>query len=302
MYAHLMIAMVALGGDPATGGELRVESALVTLIEHVDVPAKEAGVLMEIAVREGEAVTTEATLAQIDDHQANLAVRKAEAELDIARRQADNELKYLFATKSAEVARAELKRSKESVEKYSKSVSQTELDRLKLLVEQSELEAQQAKHDQAVARLTATQKEVELESARHNVERRRIAAPIDGIVVEVKRQLGEWVEPGMAVARVVRMDRLRVEGFIPAREAASDLTGRPVKLVADLPGHPSAEFAGKIVFVSPEINPVNGQVRVWAEVENRDQLLRPGLKPVLVIQPAEKKEPVAKKESAEKKE
>jgi hypothetical protein len=31
------------------------------------------------------------------------------------------------------------------------------------------------------------------------------------------------------------------------------------------------------------VNPVNGQVRVWAEIENRDLLLRPGLHGKLVI-------------------
>ena len=43
---------------------------------------------------------------------------------------------------------------------------------------------------------------------------------------------------------------------------------------------------GKIVFVSPEIDPVNAQVRVWAEVENPDLSLRPGLQAEMIIDPA----------------
>jgi multidrug efflux pump subunit AcrA (membrane-fusion protein) len=39
------------------------------------------------------------------------------------------------------------------------------------------------------------------------------------------------------------------------------------------------------VFVSPEVDPVNGQVRVWAEVENRDGQLRPGVHGKLSIGP-----------------
>jgi hypothetical protein len=50
------------------------------------------------------------------------------------------------------------------------------------------------------------------------------------------------------------------------------------------------------VFVSPEVNPVNGQVRVWAEVENRGLLLRPGLQAALTIHLAE--EPQADRKSA----
>jgi hypothetical protein len=34
------------------------------------------------------------------------------------------------------------------------------------------------------------------------------------------------------------------------------------------------------------VNPVNGQFRVWAEIENRDQLLRPGVQGSMTILPA----------------
>ncbi len=45
------------------------------------------------------------------------------------------------------------------------------------------------------------------------------------------------------------------------------------------------EFAGHIVFVNPEIDPLNSQVRVWAEVENPDLKLRPGMQATLTIEP-----------------
>jgi multidrug efflux pump subunit AcrA (membrane-fusion protein) len=40
----------------------------------------------------------------------------------------------------------------------------------------------------------------------------------------------------------------------------------------------------KVVFVSPEINPLNSQVRVFLEVDNRAGKLRPGMIPVVSIQ------------------
>jgi macrolide-specific efflux system membrane fusion protein len=51
--------------------------------------------------------------------------------------------------------------------------------------------------------------------------------------------------------------------------------GRPILLVID-PGGEQNTFAGKIVFVSPEVDPITGQVRIWAEIDNRDGRLRPG--------------------------
>jgi macrolide-specific efflux system membrane fusion protein len=83
--------------------------------------------------------------------------------------------------------------------------------------------------------------------------------------------------------RVLRVDRLRVEGFVPVKQLPGELEGRRVTLTVDLPGKPGAIFDGSVVFVSPEVNPVNGQVRVWAEVENPKLLLRPGIRGSLAI-------------------
>ena len=47
------------------------------------------------------------------------------------------------------------------------------------------------------------------------------------------------------------------------------------ELVIEMGGKPQA-FQGKVAFVSPEVDPITGQVRVWAEIENRDGRLRPG--------------------------
>ena len=51
----------------------------------------------------------------------------------------------------------------------------------------------------------------------------------------------------------------------------------------DLPEKAAAVFAGKLVFVSPEVDPVNNQVRVLAEIDNPESLLRPGLRATLTI-------------------
>ncbi len=78
-------------------------------------------------------------VARIEDAEARLTHERARTEFEIARKQADNDLKIRVARKSTEVARAELKRAMESVEKYKKSVSDTELDRLRLAAERAEL-------------------------------------------------------------------------------------------------------------------------------------------------------------------
>lgn len=272
---------------PATGrsesDETFVEAALITVIEQAEIPAKVEGVLAAINVREGQMVEAGAIVARIEDTEVRLTHDRSKIDLEIARKQAKNDLKVRVAKKSADVARTELKRAIESVEKYKKSVSETEIDRLRLAAERAELETDQAIHEQDTAQLTSQLKEVESELARQAVERRALVSPIAGMVVQVNMHQGEWVQAGKTAVRVLRVDRLRVEGFVAAKSLTGELAGRRVTLSVDLPGKPGSEFSGAVVFVSPEVNPVNGQVRVWAEVDNNKLQLRPGLRGKLTI-------------------
>ncbi len=272
--ALLAILLAWLRPGPLSATE--IENVLLTLIEQVELPAKEAGAISELTAREGELVEKGRVLGAIEDEQAKMALAKAQQEYDIAAARAENDVQVRFSKKAREVAQAEYRRAMESSQKFSRGVSETELDQLRLSMEKAELEIEQAEHEQAVARLTAKQKQTELDIARYAVERRQLRAPFDGMVVQRKKQRGEWVDASDTVLRIVRLDRLRVEAFLPARKAPPELAGRRVSLTVDLPGNPKSQFSGTIVFVSPEINAVNGQVRVWAEVANTALQLRPG--------------------------
>ncbi|MDP1797735.1 MAG: HlyD family efflux transporter periplasmic adaptor subunit [Planctomycetaceae bacterium] len=281
MNVITLLLTVCLTADAA--GEVRIPAVVVTLIDQVDVPAQESGVLLKRLATEGQVVEEGQVLGQIDDREIRLLRTRAEAELEQARRLAENDLKVRFAQKSSEVAKAELKRAQDSVEKFPKSVSQTELDRLQLLADKAALEIEQAQEDLADARIQQALKQHDVERTRLQQERRRIVAPITGVVVQWKKHQGEWLEPGAPVVRVIRMHKLRAEGFAPAGSLSADAVGRRVTLtVQDMP------VTGELVFVSPEIDPVNNQVRFWAEVDNPQLKLRPGQSGVLVIHPIKK--------------
>lgn len=287
LFASLLAltsAPIAGGADsPGIGTSIRVPSVLITLIEQVTVPAQEKGVLASVNVRDGELVKSGQLLAQIDDIDSRLDRERVQIEFDIAAREAKNDVKVRFAKKAWEIAKSEHRRAVESVEKYKKSVSQSELDTLRLMAEKAELEIEQAEVELEVATLEANQKDNELKLAARGVERRKILAPISGVVVEVKRHAGEFVESGQAIARILRVDRLRAEGFVSAKLLSGNLTGAKTLLTLEL-GDRKVEVPGTLVYVSPEVNPISGQVRVWAEFDNPEMHLRPGLQGSLAIQ------------------
>ena len=158
------------------------------------------------------------------------------------------------------------------------------MDRLRLSADRAELEIEKAERNLKLAGLEHALEAKEVEAATIDLQRRKIVAPISGVVVAVMRRPGEWVHPGDTVVRVLRIDRLRVEAFLPGDKVAHDLTGSRATLAVDLPGKRREQFSGKIVFVDPEIEPVTGQFRVWAEVANPERLLNPGRHGTLTIE------------------
>jgi membrane fusion protein, multidrug efflux system len=278
---HLVVAAF-LGSNPTS---VEIPSAVIKVSEEIAVPARDAGVLAKIEVKEGQLVEEGDCVVRLLDTDVRLAAERTRLEAEIALRKFRNDVDLRYAKKSTEVAKAELGRSLDTNEKYPKTVSNSELDRQRLLVDQGELQIQKAEHEREVAGLTHQIRESEHKIASEQLERRTILAPLRGMIVEVLRRRGEWVQPGDTVVRIVRLDKLKAEGFLPAKHASLDLVGSKARLKVLSADNKPMEFPGHVVFVNPEIDPLNSQVRVWAEVENPDLKLRPGMQATLTIDP-----------------
>lgn len=277
-------ALIALGaGFFAVGAEardVRVEHCLVSLIEEAQVPAQEAGVLTKVAVREGDQVRRDHLLAQIDDTQSQMQHQVAQLEWRVANEQATNDISVRYAAAAAKVAEAEYQEGLEANDKVSGTVPQAEIRRLLLTWRRSELQIEQAELELRVAALQTQVRQAEVEAAAQNIERRRITAPLDGVVVKTYHHVGEWVEPGDPMCHIIRMDRLRIEGFLnSAAYSPAEVDRRPITVRVKLTGGREEQFTGKVVFVSPQ-DQAGGEFRIWAEVLNRMEndhwLLRPG--------------------------
>ena len=129
-----------------------------------------------------------------------------------------------------------------------------------------------------MARVTRGIRQAEAEQARLGIERRQIRAAFDGTIVELARRVGEWVQPGEKVLRMVRLDRLRIEVMLPPATDRRGLVGAAVVFEPIVSDQTVAgrNLEGKIVFVDVKAQPVTNQVRVWAEVENPKNVLRAG--------------------------
>jgi RND family efflux transporter MFP subunit len=275
-----------------------VENPTVATVDHCmvslepisgqsQVPAQEAGVLKNIKVREGQQVKTGDLLVQIDDAQAQEQLKNARAEYRAAEVKAKNDIELRYARKAADVAEFTYLKQKQSADKVPGAVTEVDLQKYKLDWEKSLLQIEQAQKNQIVDGYTAESKKAETGLAEENIRRRQILAPIDGIVQQIDRSLGEWVKPGDSVLRLLRMDRLTVEGSLKYSDyEPAQVANQPVTADVDLAHGRKAQFSGKIVFVDPEV--LAGNYKVRAEVANRKEngewLLRPGAHATMTIQ------------------
>lgn len=282
----VLTAAIAIGLFACTAraaDEIEVPSALIKIVESVDIPAANSGVLAKVLVREGDIIEMGDLLAQLDDRSVQLQRSEAQLDAQIAKKEAKNDVLARLARKTHELAMTELQRALNVNKGIPNSVSDRELNVLRLTVDKSALEIEQAEHNRQVAELNLSLKQAELELAQHEVSRFAIRSPLPGMVVHVDKRPGEWVSTGDLVVRVVRIDYVRAEGFVSAEQAATALQNRAARIRVNLPGIKAKEVLGTVVFVSPEANPVDGRVRIWAEFKNKGFVLRPGLRGTIRI-------------------
>ncbi|MEX2186408.1 MAG: HlyD family efflux transporter periplasmic adaptor subunit [Pirellulales bacterium] len=273
ILAAMLTAYTAVAGRAET---IRLESVGVTLLDKADVPAQEAGPAAAVLVREGQVVQAGDLLVQLDDVDRQLELQRARIERQNAAEIAANDVKVRLGRKALELAEVDMRRAEEANEQFPMSVTNSQLDRLRLSIERARLEIEQSEHEVAAARRALEAADHAVRIADAGIQRRKLVAPIAGVVVEVKRRKGEWAQPGETIVRILRTDRLRAEGFVPAARVVKPWAGKPVVLHVAVAGG-VGQFLGAVTFVSSEANPVNGQVRVLAEIDNPLGTLRPGL-------------------------
>ena len=273
-------------------GNIEAESVLLRIIDRVDIPARAPGVLQKVLVVEGQSIEAGATLAQVDETDAALLQEKAKAELELATMEAKNEIPIRAAEAALRFAREELNRLEMANKAIAQSISRSKLAEAQEKVELRQLSLNEEKHKQTLAAVMRRLKESDLRLSTRSVDLHAIVAAQSGTITQIYKRHGEWVKPGENVVQIVRVDRLRAEGFVPAQQVAGDLVGASVTVTAQLPNRGALTFPGKIVFVHPEIDPVNGQMRVWAEVDNANQTLRPGMHAQMTIVPRHVTPPV----------
>src|SRR5262245_43341577 len=250
--ALLALAAPPLVSTPAGSKQVQLTNCLVSLVEDVQVPALEAGALRSVEVTDGQIVQQGQLLARIDDRQPQLDKLAAELQRDAALAKAQDDIEVRFSIAAQAVAAAELERALAIERRSPGGITQQEIQKLQLAKHRDELQIEKSKLEMRVAKMNADVHQAAVQSAENDVARRQIVSPLDGVVVALLHEKGEWVAAGEGVVQVVRIDRLRVEGLLSAADyGPAEITDRPVTVEVPLAGGRIGRFTGKVVFISP---------------------------------------------------
>lgn len=131
-----------------------------------------------------------------------------------------------------------------------------------------------------IAEIRATELAENLAVFERQLARTRIRAPVDGTILTVRphEMLGEYLDAGQTFVLMGRTDRLQLEGQVRQYDIERVQNGYPVRLkVAARPNH---TFIGTVTQIAPAARSVLGAdatVTIWADLDNGEGLLRPGL-------------------------
>ena len=265
------------------GEAIRIRNAIVSIAETVDLPAEQSGVLVKLNVTPGQTVSLGQLIAKVKDDSLSLKLEHARLEHELAKMAAESQVDLLYSQKSYDVAVSELRRSENANLRVPNSVPLAKLEKQGLEKDRTELKLEQARRDLEMAAFRTRLTSSNIKIAQADLAKTNVTAPMSGLVVSVEKRVGEWVEASNVICKLVRTDRLWIQGLLPAQQAAKIAVGTPVQIEFKQDWIETRKVAGQIVFVSPEANTVNGMVQVRAEFDNDQAKVPTGLKADIVI-------------------
>lgn len=121
-----------------------------------------------------------------------------------------------------------------------------------------------------------------VERVRKDIERLEIRAPFRGRLESDTAELGALLMPGMPCATIVRIDPIRLVGFVP--EVDVDRLKEGAEATATL--STGETITGRVSYVALTADPLTRTFRVEVEVPNPDDRIREGLTAEIFIRTA----------------
>jgi RND family efflux transporter MFP subunit len=139
----------------------------------------------------------------------------------------------------------------------------------------SEQSVDQSRQNAVSAEASLSQAKSLLATAEKQLGYATVRAPFSGVVSEKSASIGDVVQQGTALYTIVDPSTLELQGTVPANSLTIVRIGLTVAF--DVTGYPDRNFVGTITRINPTADPMTRQVRIYADIPNKEQSLVGGL-------------------------
>lgn len=264
--AALVVAGLALW---LQGGRYEETENAYVKAHIIAVSADVSGRVVEVGVRDNQAVAAEALLFRIDPAPFQLAVARAEAQMAVVRTDLEG-LRAEHRVALAEAAEAEerirflslqLERQERLKERGMGLGASYDEARHNLEAARRRLEGARERGARVLASLggNATapasrhprylEAAAARDAARDDLERTRVAAPAAGVVSNMKLQAGERVERGVPVFSLIEDRTIWIEANFKETQLTHMREGQSASVIAD--AYPQTEWSARVAAIAP---------------------------------------------------
>lgn len=259
-------------------GPIRVDSAQVVSAHKIQVAAQADGIIDQLLADEGHTVKKGDTLLVIDNRVALAELAVAKKELEAAEKQSEQTAEVEYANKASEVSDAEYEDIYKLYNQGSATYSEARRKQLEKERARLGIDVAKVKHEQEI--LAAEVSKEKVKATQVKLDLYKVIAPYDGIIVQRLRDQGEWIRSGEPILRLVHLNEMKVETFIPIDGiSVAELQGAPMRVSVRINSQDVATYDTTVEFVSPEIE--SRKVRVSTRIQNQQVggawLLRDGM-------------------------
>ena len=256
--ATVMMKQAGQAGTVLTGS-----GYVVTEHKYIVIGTKILGQIVEEPIEEGKRVKVGDLLARIDDRDYQSQLRQAYADRDLAK--ANLVLKQARVERTRELYREKVQ-SKDSLDDA-----------------ENQLAVAQADLNKAIAAI---------DFAKFNVSQTVITSPINGVVLQKYREVGDTINYGGTIqagggatdiAQLADLSDLRCEVDINESDIAKVTMGTPATVIPD--AYPDNPFPAQVVKIYPEADRQKGTVKVEVRILQPDlKIIKPEMSAKVTFQ------------------
>ena len=286
-----LVALAVAGYFYVTGGRYVTTDNAYVRAGMVSVAANVSGEIVQIMIRENQAVKAGDILFQIDPEPYEIAVAEAEAELaenrlDVESMKARLDMKRSeLATASSDVAYQQNEFARYSRLAQSNTISRAKLEEVEHRLTEARNRAATAKRDidTVIAELGAggvpdrhpkvLKARTRLEEAKRNLRNTTVRTRVNGIVAKTGLQPGEYVNAGQTMFALMATDSVWVEANVKETDLTHVRPGQKATLVIDT--YPDVELRAVVSGISPaagseySVLPAQNATGNWVKITQR---------------------------------